>query len=50
MQVNITNSMAVNTNTKKLVVRRVMEFTLNSTNSSNTNNNNHTTSEKKKNL
>lgn len=50
IHVNITNSKAVKTNIKKLVVSKDTELILNSINSNSVNNNNHTISEKKKNL
>ena len=46
---NITNSNAVNTSIKKLVVNKVIELTLNSTKSNRVKSINHTISEKKKN-
>lgn len=46
---NITNSNAVNTSIKKLVVNKVIELTLNSTKSNRVKSSNHTISEKKKN-
>lgn len=46
---NITNSNAVNTSIKKLVVNKVIELTLNSTKSNKVKSSNHTISEKKKN-
>lgn len=50
IHVNITSSNAVKTRIKKLVLNKVIVFTLNSINSNSVNNNNHTISEKKKNL